>query len=670
MSGPRHTGWMHTRLVGDRDRAKALVPAARKLLGFCQEQAAKMGLPTYQVTQPQSDGSVIVAELIAGQPRVTINAAPAPAPEASGPPAGGFVVYARTEALPDGIDEDYPQQVIREDGDSYQTHVKTRSIALGRRDGGTYGGRFPAGLTRAGNVDWTNARGERISWYGPSSRMFMDAYINPTAQWGKFVFMLGEALLDVEQYLVDSPGDGGFTDRWIVGAGIKIINTTAWLYTVQSGAADGVTDLSDLVDGGGRFAYPLAPQVITGGVHRYRLSVALDGAGVARYSVVAGTREKLVNINLGHPDPWFFNPEMTELGCHSALPPGLEPQWQAAWTFDPTNLPDAFDDAVRKNPGAAQTHTRLAIDDDGVVTLIGQTDYSVVSAGAAVPLCSDYAVGGIRQFTVRLDAGLVPWLGLGAAEIALWQVTRTGDFIDAMKRWIVYASPRDGLLVALREHRIFNEATSGPGEPGETGDGLVLEVWRDGALEHSETPFPAPAPPFGFVRTFRPNTEMLADLAGVSITPAWFVWGVLQTFYNTTEGPPDETPVTWGSYDTFIGCCVTYALLAHPAAAWFGTYDRALPPPGPHADRPPTPISTLVAGGFSGNRADVDGIYSTVGCAATAKSVLLSVALPTTGDDRTLHYASRASLPALTGITGASRRYHPIWLLGRPPLAA
>src|SRR5690606_31851658 len=109
VSGARDTGWTHTRLVGDRDIAQSHVPDARKLLGYARQQASYMGLGTYKVSQELLDGSRITAELHGGIPRITVEAGRSRQPRLVRLKFNGIVVWARSSALPDGIDPEFPQ---------------------------------------------------------------------------------------------------------------------------------------------------------------------------------------------------------------------------------------------------------------------------------------------------------------------------------------------------------------------------------------------------------------------------------------------------------------------------------------------------------------------------------------------------------------------------------
>src|SRR5690606_33738713 len=96
---------------------------------------------------------------------------------------------------------------------------------------GTYGARFPEGVRYAGNVDWRGKDGERVSWYGPERRYWAAPYLSLHSQYGRFVFILGHKLLDLQEY-------DGFPEPFVMGA--CIVGTH--LYVVQADLPPGPTE--------------------------------------------------------------------------------------------------------------------------------------------------------------------------------------------------------------------------------------------------------------------------------------------------------------------------------------------------------------------------------------------------------------------------------------------
>lgn len=659
MSAPRDTGWTHTRLVGDRDQAQAHVPDARKLLGYARQQAGYMGLGTYKVSQQLLDGTSITAELHGGIPRITIDARADRQPRLVRLKFNGFVVWARSNALPNGIDPEFPQQLIRGRGAEWRTYTKG-GVSTGNSDG-TYGGRFIKGLKRAGNVDWVSLDGERISWYGGSSRMFLDPYQHPRHWRGKFVFHLGEPLLDVEEYIAESLEDTPFPDRYIAGAALARREDGLWLYTVQTLGADGNT--TSPIPSEAVFDYPLAPQGAGGGLHRYGLTEYITPEGLKRYKVKKNSREKLQNLAIGHDDAWFFNQSCTQFVAHGALPPDSTGfPWHVARihqdtgtnALDPTDVPPA-----EFFPSAIHNRYLRSVDGGGTVTA-----YSVVSGGAAVPLAADFDGDILRQMTIRLGADLVPYLGFDGIEVPTYLVVSAGgDLLNATQRWVLCASPRDRFVLLLGENRIFDRELESPGA-ATAGEGIFIEAYLDG-IQINRTILYPPAPTIpsgGLIRFLKPNAEMFESLEGRSISPSWFIYGILQRIVDSYAPPPDDED-TWTTETTFIGINPGYRNLARPAECYFGLYS-------PAADDLPVPLSTLVAGAFAGNQADEDGNYAITGFAMERNDegepeVVLSVAIDSTGVNATFGLTTIGPLGELTGVSGPGERYHPVWALGR-----
>ena len=80
-------------------------------------------------------------------------------------------------------------------------------------------------------------------------------------------------------------------------------------------------------------------------------------------------------------------------------------------------------------------------------------------------------------------------------------------------------------------------------------------------------------------------------------------------------------------------------------------------------------VSERALGGFAGSRPDADGHFSVVGCAASATSLLVSFAVATDDGDQSFFSITGDTFSIVTGIGGTNARYHPIWVLGKPPNA-
>lgn len=674
MPGPRDHDWAHVHVEGDPDAAAPYLPFARKLLGFVKQEAGRNGLLTYRMARQLEDGAVVVAEIRGGIPRMTI----APAPRgASRPPmdvVGDFVVWPRTLAYPDGVDtgEDaMPQFLLRQDREQRWT-VYAADRTLPGNATASYGGRFLNGLRRAGNVDWVGPDGERVSWYGPASRAWLDAHVQPRRQYGRFVFMLGEPLLDIEQYALDTP-EHATPHVYVLGAALKRIDAVWWLYTVQMDLPEIATDLTPIPDGAGRYTPPYPQMAAQAHFFRYRLRRETDAAGVDRFRVVAGSREALGWIGDLRAEPWAFDSACTEATCttvvqawaarvtHAVLPPG---------TWDEEDDTSAFPDVL---PQAAQNRYRVGILADGSVALVGLDTLSLTPGGAGAAAATDYRAGKREtaaadtrvELKMRMDAtfGIHAELGALSLPLAVGREVDVGGVthVETTRRWILHANLRDELLVVLRQD--FLVPTGGTvlrnDESANRIDGVMLEVWHRARRIH-EARFDRVGP------RFQLRIDLPADIygttfsAGTPIAPGWLVSGATFVKMDTI------TPIGggWQIWPHYMGCNITFAWLGYPSDHYFGTND---PPVSNPAPRPPTPIGNYSKVAFSGDRADFDGHYSVLGAAAAEQAVAVSCTVPSEDGNTSAHFITGGTLPALTGIGGAGERYHPIWLLGTPP---
>lgn len=657
----RYEGWHHKK--GAAEASPEDLAGAQKVLGELKEQLKLGGIESGVLRKQLQNGTLIEARIDMGMPSVNISPL-TPGGVGRRDFSGNFVVWGRTLALPDGHDLENPQQCLRTNPQADDWATLTYAGSDVARSDGVFANTFPKGLGRAGNIDWVSVDGERISWYGPSSRMFVDAYINPAHQFGKFVFYLGEPLLDVEDYIAQSTEDTPFPDRYITGAALVQTTDGLWLYCMQNLGQDGVTTGSLPPGADVIYDYPLAPQT-NGGLHRYRLIQETTLEGVRRYRVKRNSRQKLATISVGHTDVWFFNQSGSEMVCHQILPTGgtANPWWAsrllATGDYPPSSPPDAEDDVPAEfYPATGSVRRRIALSPDG--TTLAQT-FSVVSGAAAVPLCTDYAGDELRSYTVRLGADMVPYVGFDGQELPTLQVVRTGTSIAGTWRWVLYASPRDQVIVFLGESRTFDWET---GSAGTAPVGEVwVETWVKGVQVNRTSLASPPLPNFGLVRRAVDNLELMGGLVGQSIAPSWFIYGLFQSIEDVADDPPDEETDSWTTRSGFVGMNSGLANLVYPATCYFGSYSSV-------SSGGPEPISSLVSGGFAGSQQDEDGHYTVTACAVDQADgedpiVLLSVGIDLNTLNTTFSLATNETLSSLTGISGAGQRYHPLWAMGK-----
>lgn len=667
----RHTGWHHKK-GADRASPQDLA-AARKVLGELQNQLSLGGLPSGSRRVMLPNGTVIEATVTMGQPMVNI------VPVRGGKrliPArelGEFITVPRSAAEPSGVDADHPEVMLRHAEDLWRTYFYGGVPDGFSGEGGTYVDMFPKGLGQGGNADWVGPDGERLSWYGPSSRAFADAYVHARFQHGKRVFYLGDVLLDTDEYFAESELDAGAPERYVAGAAMRRIEGTWWLYVMQYAGTDGETPTPPTGDStlDEFYSYPLAAQAAFGGLHRYRLYRWLDPQGVVRLSVVRNSREKLRTVVTGSPDPWFFNRTCTEAICHLALSttnaPG-KPWWGAnvpAREFPPDELDD-IPAGTLHGPATSGIVWRLAIGEDGVTTSNTATAPSVVSGGAAASVTADYdfETGAIVSYGIRFSADLVPYLTFDGVEAVLYQSTLdegagTGgeNMITGVCRWILYANPRDHLVVLLRKDIEFDTGA----EPQLQFERHTVEVYLDGVLVHSEQVTDTPNAKSGFIQRWSDSTDYFDDLTGRQITPQWFIYGLLVVFRSTDVVPSGST--TWTSAGQYIGANAMYAQLPYPTQCWFGIADSNI-----STGQPAQTIASLVTAGFNGALPDDNGYFSVTGAARHEDTIVVSCWVPKDGMAASFTYVTDADLQALTSVGGADARYHPIRLLGKMPV--
>lgn len=663
MSGARYADWTFVRVVGDRAAAQPILPYARKLLGAVMEDAARNKLGVHSMRRELEDGSVVVAEKIGDLPRITITPAPRPSQEPPKTPASDFVVWARNGTLDEGIDSEFPQQILQKTKAGWKTFFYDSSVT-GYADftlaKGTYSNSFGDGIRHAGNIDWVSRKDLRISWYGPSSRYWPDAYVQPRSQYGKFVFMLGAVLLDTDAYATASTDQAHGDDRYVLGAALKKVGTAMWLYTVQSEAtAEPSPTLSTSRSTTQR---PYSQTNMDGGMYRYQLYREVDTFGVTRYKVDNNSRELLFTYN-NHAEPWFFNVSCTAAHCYE-----LPPTWYAATTtpYNPTNP-----DAIPILPNGTQIFQSATIGDD-TADLDAATTLSVTANNAWVPFASDYVGDTRKDMTLQWKSGVLDaWFKFDEVAHPIKSFTNlvpTGPD-TAHDGWdmgcIAYANIRDNVLVFRRDHHLLNVHFLDHSQDEVLGTGQTIEVWRGGAVEHVETIAPDSLDIADFVysspgmgKSNDTNNFYMSQFAGNTLPPYFFVYGLIDNLVPV--GPGDSL---YAVNSQQYGCNTGLSWAPYPAAAYFGTFYASASP-----DSTGAAFSSFVYNAFQGNRVDFDGHYSTLTCATTEEIVMLSMWRPVEGSGaQSFHYVSDAELPNLTGVAGANNRYHPVWLMGKPP---
>lgn len=685
LAGQRYVGELHVRIVGDRATAMLHLPFARKVMGAVLIDAGRNGLGVHTMRQELPDGTVVVAEKIGGENRVTIIA-----PEPGGPPPelrppDDFVVWARDADRTDGIDDEHPQQILQATVDgtlawkTYFFSSDTDGHEAFPGEKGTYGGLFPDGLRRAGNIDWESRGKQRLSWYGPSSRYWPDAYVQPRAQFGKFVFMLGAAVLDTDAYATASTEQEHGPDRYILGAALKVIDGLTWLYTVQSEAMVETTPGGEIFVA--QFAdacCPYARQDSAGGIYRYALLRQPDEAGVTRYTVALNSRELLAALDDNHAEPWFFNQSCTVAHCYVLPVDG----WYRHIRWWGTDDDPGWD---LHEPDPEQVFRQAVFDDAGGATL-SDIVLSVTPSGAPVHVATDYrgdeavhaTVANFTSTTYPGDEarqGSVHWNVAGLefrsgggtrSHLAMSPYPANAD--GWLSAQIVFADLRTDVLVLMTHYDTTLHGTK------------RLEVYRSGVREHEELApananlvWPMLGLPIGVGEWAGMPGPPTAD-AWRALPPYYFIYGITVFLGYGVVPAPENPPEVWEIEAYTSGLNTGFAWAPYPKARYFG----ATPYPGTRWIDPLTRVSTYAPGGFQGNAQDFDAHESVFGCASTKDAMVLSGWRPASSSavdpgayqgNASFHYATGATVPELTGVAGSFARFHPVWLLGKPPRA-
>lgn len=648
----KYEGPLRVRYVGSEQAGKRYLHRARVLVGELIEDAAVNNLGVLSRFRDLPDGTRITAELLGRLREVTVDTTRTR--ERRRPrEINDFVVTPRTGSLPSGIDADHPELVLQREPEStewktYFRDASTPQFQAFTRPKATYQPVFYRGLGRAGNVDWLGPEGERISWHGPACRMFAHAYVQPARMYGRKVYMLGEPILDTAQY--DEQSNITTAATHVLGAALKVIDNVTYLLTVQSSATDTTTPPPSTTDA--LFSFPLSQQTAPGGMYVYRLAQITDDAGIIRFRAAPSSRVRLLEIQTGGCEPWFFNRSATEATCvpFAALTVPSAPG-ASIWTSSmeaEVDPPDPASGFVESYPAVSNARVFATIDGVAGATLFAST-LAVTVGGGAAAFAVDYVADSPVAVGARITSAGDVIFATGQFETPLYKRTVvSGEDIDFDKRWILYGNIRDNVFVFQVAKAQFRS--------GVRSGTLSVEVYRGGVkvldtvtsdIDAQQVVLPAAAS----LRAYS-----AAKLSARTIAPLFFVYG-LMTYKKGNPLLDPTDPEYLSNIDTlYVGANITYGMRAYPAECYFGLADN-------------TAVASRECGGFSGNRADDEGFFSTTGVAATSDYCMLSTAYNVGGMGASIYWTNTDTLPALTGVDGAQVRYHPAWLLGAVPLA-
>lgn len=634
-------------LHGDKEKAKQFVREARRLAFLLLRQTTESGATTARRRWKSADGTTVEVIIIPGQVTAIITA-PSVDKKAERK-FEDFVVWARTQALPDGIDPDHPQQILRPAWKTFFYDDQIPLYADFGRPKGTYRRNpdgtalFPDGITHAGNIDWRGPNKERLSWYGPISRYWYDAWRQPSAQYGKFVFHLGQVLLDVAQFQIDN--EEVWDEQLVLGACVREHEDGRWLYVVLADIPDQVTPVVSVPPNTLYVTqnYPLGD--IIHAVRRIRLSRDTDAQEAQKWRLVGGSQLLWRAIITRACSPWMFS-----LDGRTAYTVA-----QAATPF--CAFSDLLSEELFSAPPASSELYRIQIAEDGTVSGEGWSTSIPAGAGEAV-VAMDFAADG-TELPVYLGRGPVEqsphgiYLRVGDTRFPLYFKTNppSGDFTDSSAECaIVLFDARERFLVTRRLQHSWNRQAS----PSMVHVGMFVEIYCNGQYQR-ELVGEEQGSATGVARYDR-VVGALESTAAEPVGPLCWLWMVL-----------GQATIV-GSWLYLAGLTAGNLDVPFAKADVFGQW-KTTGLTAADSD----PIADQAVDGFFNTRTDAHGHRSPAAGAAVDGVYVLSIYHPLAiyGDqygraDESYHAVSGSDLRTLTGVQGAKERYHPIWVLGQP----
>lgn len=636
-------------LKGDRVAAQNYIRAGRVLLYRTMRAAAASGV--IQGRRKYRYDRAEIEVLFAGrQAAIVIYVAP----------EGGadvkieeqFVVWARTEDLLPGIDVDHPQQMLAFRESEWRTLFYSNEIAGYEDFAGVKGVYrtennvvvFPDGVRHAGNIDWRSKDGMRVSWYGPSSRYWFDPYTQPQSQYGKFVFMLGQIVLDVDQYILDSEPDAPFDERYVMGAALE---GTSHLLVVHADLPFFPTPPETVPEDSVVAYMPVsrltAPYTTPLTVCRYEIAVADPEDDPTKFSVVPGSREVITTFSQPTAfNPWFFN----EAASHavSVLPP-------SDVFFVGSGL------TVVHAPQASSRVCTLVVDSANIT----HVEVGAAPGGAPAVIAADFKQNTLVELVLRRTLG-----NGGDDTISLEMAGRSWTLRENVQNggrtnqtctfsFLLFADLRSDVLL-LHEQKFNVDFPSGSTV---TPEYQRIGLYCGSGQAFEESTFDAGFPS-GLIRTIADQSLAIWDatqtLATLTVAPQFFLYQIRAI----------QAPLV--VLLRFQGCIGSYGYLAYRPEHYFGGY-------GLYNSGSAAPLTTIASRSNVvsplDDQNDFEGHQSVLGCAgyegvAMASTYAARAPLGTAAN-LVLNPDAPTTLPALTGVAGEKQRYHPIWLLGALP---
>ncbi len=641
---------------GDRAAAYRYIRPARALLLKLAREVSNAGSAHARRRYVLGDGAIIELTLAGLQTNVHIIT-----PEAEGARVRvqeHFVVWPRAGDPPEGLDDEHPQLMIRADEDEFTTLFYSPDIEgyedfEGNR--GTYRTDrgevvFPDGVRHAGNIDWRSNDGLRVSWYGPSSRYFVEPYVQPRAQYGTKVFMLGQVLFDSDEYMAQS--DTTFPERWVMGAAVSPDLKT--LYVVHADLPVGYTPGGTSDINTAEFGNPLPaggldpalPVPIV--VCSYALVRDPTATSAMNFSVEPESREVLASRTLeGAYNPWFFNGSAT-LGLSVGIPNPMA----AVYMGDSVRgMPAASGPLYEFNGAIVERTVSAPVGGSGVmaVDFDGDTLRELVLHRRQIGDSQDAWVFGL---------GSTEWVGRSFARRAPhgWRS------MEYEWRKLLWADLRSGAFVFFHTSGLHNHPNVG----GEDARADEVELWSGPVLldtaplvqnpdpdEHATLPWTLVISTTGSA----PPALFLEPALDAPYAPIFAMYALCAAAYNQGIVTSRRT-----SYDGLHG---GYLSLHRDPAEMFGYFSTF----GMTAR---LAVASRSRPGSATNIPDADGRRWTLGAAGYDGVVMYSgYDIFGSRNHDSFHMAGAVgqsiSLPELTGVEGDKARYHPIWLLGTLP---
>lgn len=648
---------------GDRVVALRYVREARRLLFIYENWLTKSGAQSGRHKVKLKDGVVIELVVAINQCQATITVPPGKKVEVRA--FDDFVTLARTATYPDGRDPDHPEQILRAPLENqpwrtffYDANTEGYDDFSGPK--GTYRRNpdgtelFPDGIPSAGNVDWLGPNGERISWYGPDTRYWYDAYRQPKAQYGKFVFSLGQVLLDVDQYCIDS--NDNWTGRYVMGAGIRDMeNGDKWLYVVTANLPDVDTPSVSVPANSVYFSTNFPTYDVQAQIRAVRLIEDRTSEEAMKWKPDPTQQVFLWQAAIpAAVNPWVFNQDCTKVvsfvhSLHTQV------------TFS-----DQFSNQLFEGVLPIEDSYRIDVaivdpfDAQETITPVG-----LAAGGGRAPCAVDFNAAN-EEITISIarepfaDSPLAVVMYFGDLRLPMWfrnNSVAAGYTEGCVRRTILWADAREGAAVFSTQ---TNAWTTAP-PPRSSLTQIHVEITKNGNFLRRI--LSAQSTVSGSSLDLRDrDVGALQSMGAVKVAPFVYLW-MLSAQYTF-----------FGFRAQILGLAGSNALRPHDTADCFGQYGTAS---GAPTTSQPVPTVSM----FFNNRADKHGHKVSCSGAAHGDNVLYSGADPKSvlefegAHDASVSFVTGNDFPTLTGVSGTYQRYHPVWIMGlpiggeRPPIA-